>query len=181
MAFLAVAVAALAALVLVDLVLSAAIIRRLRETEERLDGLDAAAMPGLMVGESMPEFVAPDGTVSRADLVGGRALVGFFAAGCRHCPAQARKLADRAGQLAASGIRLVSVVTVPEGEADELTATLQGAGPLVVESGSGTVMAAFHELATPSFLLFDVDGRLLVRGHDVDALLDSRDGVLESR
>jgi AhpC/TSA family len=181
MALLAAAVAALAALVLIDLVLSAAIIRRLRGTEERIDELTAPPVSGLMVGENMPEFVTPDGGLTRADLAGEQALIAFFATGCRHCPGQARQLADRAPRLAGAGIRVLSVVTVAPGDVDELTATLHEAGRVVTETGSATMMGAFHEQATPSFLLFGVAGHLLARGHDLDALLDSPDGVLESR
>jgi hypothetical protein len=171
---LSAAVVVLAALLLVDLVLTFAIIRRLREIETKLIDMNTPPESGLPVGEPMPEFAAADGTVSRADLAGGPALIGFFSAGCRHCPAQAEELADRAEELTAQGVRLVSFLSVGDGAVDELSPTLRKAGPLVTEPEPSLVAAAFQESATPAFVLFGADGRLTARGHDLDEVLSRR-------
>lgn len=174
MLILAVAVATLAALVLVDLVLSAAIIRRLRETEAKLIEMTTPPTSGLPIGATMPEFASPDGQVSSTDIAGGPVLIGFFSAGCRHCPAQAEVLADRAEEIASEGVRVVSVLTVGEGMTDELAPTLTKAGPLIVEGDQGTVTAAFQVQGTPSFVMFGADGRLVAQGHDLSEVLSSR-------
>jgi len=172
--FLAVAVAVLAALVIVDLVLSAAIIRRLRETEAKLIETTTPPASGLPIGAAMPEFASPDGQVSSSDINGGPALIGFFSAGCRHCPAQAEALADRADEMAGSGLRVVSFLTVGEGMTDELAPMLRKAGPLIVEGDPNVMMATFQVQGTPAFAMFGADGRLVAHGHDLNEVLSSR-------
>ncbi|MFI6780636.1 TlpA family protein disulfide reductase [Micromonospora sp. NPDC050276] len=174
MLFLSTAVAILAALVLVDLALSAAVIRRLRETEAKIVEMTSPPASGLSVGAPLPEFVSPDGQVSSADLTGSPALIGFFSAGCRHCPAQAEKLADRAEEFGGAGVRVISFLTVGEGMTDELGPTLRKAGLLVMDDSPSAVMAAFQVQGTPSFVLFGADGRLAARGHDLSEVLGSR-------
>ncbi|MGC4836034.1 TlpA disulfide reductase family protein [Micromonospora vinacea] len=174
MLFLSTAVGILAALVLVDLALSAAVIRRLRETEAKLIEMNSPPASGLSVGATLPEFVSPDGQVSSADLAGSPTLIGFFSAGCRHCPTQAEKLADRAEEFGGTGVRVVSFLTVGEGMTDELGPTLRKAGLLVMDDSPSAVMAAFQVQGTPSFVLFGADGRLAARGHDLGEVLGSR-------
>ncbi|CCH16387.1 hypothetical protein GCM10009848_29620 [Micromonospora lupini] len=174
MLFLSTAVAILAALVLADLALSAAVIRRLRETETKLIEMTSPPASGLPLGATMPEFVSPDGQVASADLAGSPTLIGFFSAGCRHCPAQAEKLADRAEEITSNGVRVISFLTVAEGLTDELGPTLRKAGLLVMDDSPSAVMAAFQVQGTPSFVLFGADGRVAARSHDLSEVLGSR-------
>ncbi|MET8526294.1 TlpA disulfide reductase family protein [Micromonospora sp. NPDC005172] len=174
MAFLSTAVAILAALVLADLALSAAVIRRLRETEAKLIEMTSPPASGLPLGTAMPDFVAPDGQLSRADIVGSPTLIGFFSAGCRHCPGQAEKLADRAEEITGSGVRVVSFLTAPEETTENLGPTLQKAGLLVMDDTPSAVMAAFQVQGTPTFVMFGADGRLVARSHDLGEVLGSR-------
>jgi hypothetical protein len=169
MVLLSVAVAALAVVVIVDLVLSTAVVRRLRELEERIGDATAPPPSGPAVGTAMPQFVTADGTLSQADLIGGDVLVGFFATGCRFCPAQAEQLAGRTGELA--GVRVVSVIT-EQGESDaELETSLRAAGRMITEEAPGVTMRAFGVSATPTFLLYGDDGLLTARGNELRDLL----------
>jgi hypothetical protein len=161
-------------LVLVDLVLSFAIIRRLRETETTLIEMTTPPASGMAPGEPMPEFVSQNGELSSADLAGEPVLLGFFSPSCRHCPAQAEQLAERADEITGKGVRVVSVLTVADGAPDDLSPTLRKAGTLITESDPGVLMAAFGAEATPSLLMFGDDGRLLAKGHAVDEVLASR-------
>ncbi|TDC43953.1 redoxin domain-containing protein [Micromonospora sp. KC213] len=172
--FLSVAVAILAVLVFVDLALSAAIIRRLRETETKLIEMTTPPASGLPLGSAMPEFVSPDGQVSSADIAGGPVLIGFFSAGCRHCPAQAEALAERAEEIGGGGVRVVSFLTVGENMSDELAPTLRKAGQLVTAGDSSAVMTTFQVQGTPAFLMFGDEGRLLARGHELTEVLSSQ-------
>ncbi|MDG4828968.1 redoxin domain-containing protein [Solwaraspora sp. WMMD1047] len=174
MALLSVAVIVLTVLVLIDLVLSAAIIRRLRETEAKITEMNTPPESGIMLGEPMPEFETDGGELTHADLAGGPALVGFFSAGCRHCPTQAERLADRAPEITGTGVRVVSVLTSGDGATEDLAPTLRKAGTVIVEPDSAAMMATFREGATPTFLMFGGDGRLLARGHDLGAVLDGK-------
>lgn len=174
MLFLSIAVAVLAALVLVDLVLTGAIVRRLRETEAKLIEMTTPPASGLSLGAAMPEFASPDGQVSSADLAGGPVLIGFFSAGCRHCPAQAEALADRAEQIRARGVRVVSFLSVGEDASDELAPLLRKAGLLVTGGDQNALMTTFEVQGTPAFLSFGADGRLAMRGHELTEVLTSQ-------
>ncbi|GIE99577.1 peroxiredoxin family protein [Paractinoplanes rishiriensis] len=172
MVLLSVAVAILTVLVLIDLVLSAAVIRRLRDTERQLVEITTPPQTGMAPGEAMPDFTAEGGDFSRADLAGRAALVAFFSSGCRHCPAQAERLAERADDLAARGVTVVSVLGV--GDDDELSPLLRKAGRLVTEPGFGPLAGAFQVDSTPTLLMFDEAGVLVANGHGVDEVLGGR-------
>ncbi|MEU0550770.1 TlpA disulfide reductase family protein [Micromonospora sp. NPDC005979] len=174
MVFLSTAVAILAALVLADLALTAAVVRRLRETEMKLIDMNSPPASGLPLGAAIPEFTAPGGQISRADLVGSPTLIGFFSAGCRHCPGQAAKLADRAEEIASGGVRVISFLTAPEESTEDLGPTLRKAGLLVMDDTPSAVMAAFQVQGTPTFVMFGADGRLAARSHDLGEVLSSR-------
>jgi hypothetical protein len=173
MALLSVIVAVLTVLVFVNLVLSAAIIRRLRETETTLIELRTPPETGMPIGSRMPEFRSANGELNRGDLAGEPAVIAFFSTGCSHCPAQAEQLAARADEVAGTGTRVVSVLAVAEGTTDDLTPTLRKAGLLLTESGPDGLMATFGETATPSFLLFDAEGQLTRKGHQLSDVLGS--------
>src|SRR5690242_7010580 len=150
------AVIVLAVLVLLDLLLSGAIIRRLRDHEAQLADAMPSTGPGLRTGTPMPDFTSADGSLTRAGLAGVPVLLGFFSTGCRFCPAQAEQLAHRAGGITARGIRVVNVLTVTdEDAADDLTPVLEKSGTVVTEHGPGGLMATFAVAGTPTFLLFD--------------------------
>lgn len=172
MALLSVAVAVLTALVLLDLVLSAAIVRRLRETEKQLIEITTPPDTGMTPGDQMPDFLSSDGQVARSDLVGTRSLVAFFSDDCRHCPTQAERLAQRADEIAGSGLTVVSVLHVAGGSAEDLTPLLSKAGHLILENGTDELMNVFRADSTPTFLMFDDAGVLLRKGHGVDEVLD---------
>jgi hypothetical protein len=167
------AVLVLAVLVLLDLLLSVAIVRRLRDHEAQLAEALPATAPGLRTGTPMPEFTSADGSLTRTDLLGSPVLLGFFSTGCRYCPAQAEQLAHRATEIAARDLRVVNVLTVTdETAADDLSPVLEKSGTVVTEHGPGGLMATFSVSGTPSFLLFDGRGTLLGTGHTVDEPLE---------
>jgi thiol-disulfide isomerase/thioredoxin len=179
MAILAAAVILLAALVILDLVLSGAVIRRMRVYESVHNAPPDRG--GLPDGSAVPEFSAStaDGdTFAAADLVGARTLLAFFATSCRHCVAAAPALADRAAQLGAEGVGVVPVLTLDEvgeieGAAEDMRAVLAKAGTLITEPRPGPVVTAFRVKATPSYVLVGSDGRVLTSGYSVDECLAS--------
>jgi thioredoxin-related protein len=166
------AVIVLTVLVLINLVLSAAIIRRLRETEAQLADVLPATDAGLQTGTPMPDFSSTDGSFTRAELAGTPVLMGFFSTECRYCPTQAEQLAHRATGITERGIRVVNIVTAINEEApDTITPILEKSG-IVIADGPGGLMAAFSVSGTPTFLLFDGNGTLLGKGHTIDEALE---------
>lgn len=155
--------AVLTVAVAADLLLSGAVLRRLRDLEARLDR-DAAPV-GLPLGAPLPAAALRH----HPDLATTPLLVGFFSTTCRYCPDQAALLAERAAAYTGAGIRIVSVVvTAPGDDATTLTGVLDAAGPVIVETGPGELMPAFGTAGTPAFLHFDAAGTLAARGVTVD-------------
>jgi hypothetical protein len=167
------ALAGLAILVVLNLILTTAMIRRLRDIEQRQ--LDAARPPdGWELGSPLPIEALTERAdltgLTAADLTGAPVLFGFFSTTCRYCPDEARRLADRSARLAADGVRVVSVVSTLDGKAapPELAELLDGTGRVVVEPEPGTLGPLLRVAGTPSYLYFDGSGRLAGKGISVD-------------
>ncbi|MFC7480934.1 TlpA family protein disulfide reductase [Luedemannella flava] len=163
----------LTVVVLIDLLLSAAIIRRLRDTEAHLADLMPSAQPGLKTGTPMPDFTSADGSLTRAALAGTPVIFGFFSTGCRYCPTQAEQLAHRAAEIAERGLRVINVVAInDESIPDDITPVLEKSGTVVAEQGMDNLMAAFSVTSTPTFLLYDGRGTLIAKGNHLEETLE---------
>lgn len=172
MTVLSVAVVILAIAVAVDLVLSAAIIRRLREIQQQ-GPAGPGGTGGLAIGTPLPlaaiERSAARTGLTPEDLTGAPVLLAFFSTTCRYCPEEADRLVARADRLAAEGVRVVSVVTTEGGAGvPELATVLDRAGRVVVESGPAELAPLFEVLGTPSYLHFDENGRVAATGFTID-------------
>jgi peroxiredoxin len=167
---LSVAVVVLAVLVLLDLALTAAVIRRLRGLEQQRAFVPDAG--GLPVGDEVPAFevTAVDGGSLTGEVFSGRrSLVAFFATNCEGCHKHAPQFAVEAGKLAADGFQVLPVLTPdgagPGGAGQEggLRELLAGAGRLVVDA-QGALPRAFGVPATPSYFAVGPDGRITGKG-----------------
>ncbi|MFG1865863.1 TlpA family protein disulfide reductase [Microbispora bryophytorum] len=161
MAVLVAAVVLLGGLVLVNLLLTGAVIRRLRKiTKDSLAGA-VPGNPGLAVGAEVPAFSAltvSDTKVTADDFVGERTLVGFFSTDCPHCLPKAPVFVTTARDAAADGVRVLAVVVEGERRPAELLAALTGDVSVVVEGEGGAMAEAFEVRAFPSFFLVGPDG-----------------------
>lgn len=172
MPFLIAAVVIVAVLCLLNLLLSTAVIRRLREQNERLARLDRLAQDqdpdaGVEIGSPAPAFetTASDGrTVTERDFGGG--VVAFVSFTCDACKVQLphleRYVAD-AG-LPASKVLVVVVDDVPV--PDEFPAGLARYATVVVERFGGTVGAPWRAHVFPTF--YSLDEGLTVTGSSVE-------------
>jgi peroxiredoxin len=163
---LSVAVVVLA--VLLDLSLTAAVIRRLRVLGERPSVPDVGGLP---VGAEVPAFEVPavdGGPLTREVFSGRRTLVAFYSTSCAGCREQAPGFAAEAGKLTAKGVQVLPVLT-PDGaglgdaEQGRLRELLAGTGRLVVD-GEGALPRAFAVQATPSYFAVGPDGRVTGKG-----------------
>jgi hypothetical protein len=157
MPILAAAVIVLTVLVVIDLALTTAVIRRLRVFEVNA----AAARPEVIeiaIGAEVPDF-------------GRRTLLGFYSTTCAPCAAEAPELVRRGPRLAGDGITVVPVLMVPPGtDPAALAGVLAGAGAVLTEPPGGPVATAFGAQATPSYVLVDPDGRVAAKGTIDDCL-----------
>jgi hypothetical protein len=153
MAFLVVALVLVTALCVFQLVLVLAVLRRLREHEDRFERLAKSAgpmdayEPTELVGRRVPELAEHGGGQPRT--------IGFFSVGCEACHEQAPDFVAAAAAGGASAI----VVGSP---ADELTGLLQGVPTVVTGAEGDALMKAVDVKAFPTFLQVDEDG-LIVR------------------
>ncbi|GLI02893.1 peroxiredoxin family protein [Phytohabitans aurantiacus] len=180
------AIAVLTALVLLNLLLTFGVIRRLREHSEQL----AANAPTrtIPVGATVPEFSATSergDAVSTATLRGdGRggtgALVAFMAPDCPACaeqlPAVRERLATAVGGPTAVLVvftRLRAATDPGDKSAAELAEALGVAGgPAVIvhEPLDGTLQTTFQVAAFPAFYLVDPDGKVAAASNGITDL-----------
>jgi AhpC/TSA family len=132
------AVLILAVLVLVDLALTLAVVRRLRKqvTDRERWEAEQRGQVSPPLGTPVPDFTveATDGsTVTGDTLRGGRAFVAFVSNGCGSCHDQLPQLREHlAASRAAGDYALVVVAGDGSGDGDLVTA-LNGAVPVVTE------------------------------------------------
>ncbi|MCW6004250.1 redoxin domain-containing protein [Micromonospora sp. CPCC 205371] len=172
------AIVVLTALVLLNLLLTFGVIRRLREHSEQL----AANAPTrtIPVGATVPEFSATSErgvVVSTATLRGDGALVVFMAPDCAACteqlPAVRERLATAVGGPAAVLVvftRLRAATDPNDKSAAELAESLGVAGSaalIVHEPLDGTLQTTFQVAAFPAFYLVDPDGKVAAASNGI--------------
>jgi hypothetical protein len=179
-------VGVLAFLVLVDLVLSFGIIRRLRQHDDALAGSHTTHGSGLPAGSPVPEFATASGTAGESISVGWfhdhTSLVAFHAENCGACEEQLPALRDGLRKLEGRGVRALIVVPNFDKEAtakiDELTAAVGDLASIVSESPSGPLHSAFRVKSYPSHFIVGMDGAVAGHDHQVGDLLRSVDKLL---
>jgi peroxiredoxin len=172
------AIAVLTALVLLNLLLTFGVIRRLREHSEQL----AANAPNrtIPVGATVPEFSATSergAVVSTATLRGDGALVAFMAPDCAACTEQLPAVRERlaatvGGQTAVLVVftRLREATDPNDASAAELAESLGVAGSaalIVHEPLDGTLQTTFQVAAFPAFYLVDPDGKVAAASNGI--------------
>lgn len=161
MPYLIAAVVLATALGLLNLLLTLAVLRRLRAAAAR----ERDAASGVIgIGRAPGDFAAADTdgrAVGRADLT-GRTVVGFFSTTCGACVEELPRFVARAGET--SRERVLAVVHGDRPAAEELAGRLAGVARVVVEDPDGPVGRAFEVRAYPAWCQLD-DG--VVRGTDL--------------
>lgn len=167
MLFLVAAVVVLTVLCLGNLLLTFAVLRRLRDHEEQLAGRPFG-LPGedALIGRTMPEFT---GTSTRGEEVSsatGR-LVAFFSASCRPCRAEAAEFARHPDEG-----RLAFVVLESASEPDQ-AAILDALGDsptVLIDPTSRTVADELDMRAFPTLLRVDDADTIVAARHSLAAL-----------
>ena len=175
MAVLTAAVVLLALLCLLNLAVSAAVIRRLRDAAGSVPvGVAHTPAPaqGLVVGERPAPFsvVATNGTTVDRDALHGPTLVAAFATSCPDCARHAPELLDRAARCSDAGIDRLSLLVDTGPDRTGLAETLGRAGNLVTGDQAAALMRLLRIPSTPAYLLLDADGSVLATGGELDAL-----------
>jgi hypothetical protein len=185
--YLTVAVIGVGVLSVVNVWLTLALARKLREQGEQLTHRGAQHGPRQMVGPSpgteVPDFSATtvSGTdVLATDLRGERSLVGFFMPGCEPCHGQipafiayARNMPGgpaHALAVVANGGRTMAGTYGDDASRliDELTES--AAAHVVTEPSASAVTVALAVTGYPSFILVDADGHVEGGAHAIAGL-----------
>ena len=166
MGFVIAAVALVGALCVLDLLLTVAVLRRLREHETVLERLRPEADVDALVGARVPDFTlttVEGRTLTAAGLRGRRWLLALLSVGCGPCREQAPALRD-------AGDDVVAIVTGEGAPANGLVEDLRGAVAVVtVQAGSGPG-AALGVSVYPTLLAVDEDGVVSAAAHNVAGL-----------
>lgn len=173
MVYLAVAVAVVAAVAVLNLLLTLGVIRRLREHTTRLaalppDGLGPPSDLVLAVGERPAEFhaVTVEGDeVSLASLA-TPALLGFFSPDCPPCQEWIPRFVRAAGELPQGRKQALAVVVGNVTGAGDEVAQLRQVAQVVVEQLDGPVSRAFAVKGWPVLCRLGADGTITANDND---------------
>lgn len=153
MPFLIAAVVIVGLLVLLDLVLTFGVIRRLREHTALL-AERPSSMPELLIGagETVGSFTATTVAgvdLSKTDLANGT-LVGFFSPGCSACEAQLPRFVEMAGAHPGGAERVLAAV-IGEGDGEKYVDALKPVAAVVTVPHGHELETAFRVSGYPSF------------------------------
>jgi thiol-disulfide isomerase/thioredoxin len=173
MGLLAVAVIALAALGLLNLLLTLAVIRRLRVHTELLSTRSEMSEGSVIaVGERPEEFAAVDITGMPVPADGPR-LVGFFSPDCKPCKETLPTFVAHAAGYPQGRSRVLAVVAGDGPGVVDFTGELTPVSQVVVESPDGPVNKAFQVNGYPAWCVLDEHGVVQHSGvglHDMPVL-----------
>jgi hypothetical protein len=174
----AVAIGLVGALCVLDLLLTLAVIRRLKEVGTRISALERSSPargPSLLpAGASVPTFSALTATgepLSEETLAGGRSLVAFLHGGCRPCQDLVPELRAYLSGPDGGDRRVVAVVVgEPDDPGDGLAGELRGLATIVRGTDAPSVASAFAVTGFPT-LYAVAEGRVQAAGPDLGHLL----------
>ena len=167
MPFLVAAVALIAALCLLNLLLTFGVIRKLRaQAGEKADQVaDGLIMPA---GSTVPGFSAlttAGERISRESL--GETMLGFFSPGCRACEERLPLFVEQARRVTReTGRSVLAVVHGTDEEAAPQVAELSEVAHVVVEPNDGPLGEVFDIRGYPVFGLISADGTLATTTFD---------------
>lgn len=177
MPFLVAALVLVGGLCVVDLLLTFAVLRRLREHTEQLGRLSGASnsSPDLdrLLGRELPEFSTEtvDGAVvSRKSVTGNVELLGFFLPHCGTCHTQAPLFVDKARTIGAG--KALAVVTGSGSDTDDLVQTFRNVTDTVLDPPGGELVSGLHIDAFPTFLRLDSGGVIVAAANSVEDLAE---------
>jgi hypothetical protein len=169
------AVAVVGALCLLDLLLTFAVIRRLREhtamlADTRGQGLAGPAVIGLSPGEAPGAFSAVTLDGQQVDEGAALQVVAFLSTACSICPERVPPLLE---YLAANNVDRASALAVVvghDGKPAPYQAALAEFAQICVEQEDGEIATAFKVAGYPAFCVRAADGTVLASGYDPASL-----------
>jgi thiol-disulfide isomerase/thioredoxin len=174
MPYLVTAVIVVGALCALDLLLTLAVIRRLREHTDLLS--NRASEPATTVippGQQVGAFSSADLDGQPVSLDGGEGprLVAFFSPGCKPCQAMLPDFAAHAAGYPGGRARVLAVISGDDRRgADEFAEILVPVARVVFEEPKGPLAEAFQVAGFPAWCVLDEQGTVQHSGHAGDRL-----------
>jgi len=180
MTVLTVAVVLVTGLCLLNLLLTVAVIRRLREHTELIGNMGGAQdFPDSMlpVGERIGDYSAEtlDGAVLTRDDLDGQTLIGVFSPGCHGCEQQMPHFVELAKNAPGGRGGVLALVVGGLEEAAGEIARLTPVARVVHEADDGPLTRALGVRAFPALARVDSEGRVLASGLQVRDLENAAD------
>jgi len=172
MPYLASAVVVVGALGLVNLLLTLAVIRRLRQHTELLSNRPAGPEGGVLAAGERPgdfDAVDTDGLPVTAGPDGPR-LVGFFSPECEPCKAKLPDFAEQVAGYPGGPARVLAVVAGDGPGITDFAGALAPVARVVVEPSDGPLTTAFQVSAFPAWCVLDELGVVQHSGVGLDRL-----------
>ncbi|MFE3456598.1 TlpA family protein disulfide reductase [Nocardiopsis aegyptia] len=181
MTVLTVAVVLVTGLCLLNLLLTVAVIRRLKEHTALIGGgvggpdafPDSMLPAGARIGTYSAETL--DGTVLTRDDLHGHTLIGVFSPGCSGCAQQLPHFVELARNTPGGRDGVLALVVGGLEEAAGEIAQLAPVARVVHEADDGPLTRALGVQAFPAIARVDADGRVLASGVEVADLENAAD------
>ncbi len=155
-----------------NLVLTLAVIRKLRRHDELLRDFEGPSpLPRITAGTVVPAFdtLAVDGPLTAADLGTAPTLIAFAAPGCGGCETARPQLVKLLAERRQRGEEGWVVIADDQGDGGTLVGEFSAHARVVVEHpGNGPLHEALGVSAYPNYVLVGTDGRVARVGADLD-------------
>ncbi len=162
-------------LLVLNLVLITAVIRKLRRHDELLRDFDGSSvrsvLPRVAAGDLVPDFTttATDGQLTESDLRTAPTLIAFAAPGCGGCEAARPQLIELLEARRLRGEKGIVVIANDEGDGGTLVGEFSAHARVIVEHpADGPIHQALGVAMYPNYVLVDADGRVVKVGGDLD-------------
>ncbi|MFC0626200.1 TlpA family protein disulfide reductase [Kribbella deserti] len=154
-----------------NLLLTVAVIRKLRRHDELLRDFEGPSpLPRITAGAVVPEFAteAVDGPLTAADLGNAPTLIAFAAPGCGGCEAARPQLIKLLAERQARGEQGWVVIADDQGDGDTLAGEFSAHARVIIEHpGHGPIHEALGVSVYPNYVLVGADGRVAKVGADL--------------
>jgi hypothetical protein len=169
------AVAVVGALCLLDLLLTFAVIRRLREhtamlADQQRQSLAGPPVIGLSPGEAPGAFSAVTRDGPRVDHNTGLRVVAFLSTACSICPERVPPLLEYLAAHQVDRASTLAVVVGPDSQPAPYLDGLAEFAQVCLEAEDGDVATAFKVAGYPAFCVLGADGTVLASGYDPASL-----------
>src|SRR5689334_13373603 len=154
-------------LLVLNLLLTVAVIRKLRRHDEQLQGISRtpglSVLPAVMAGDVVPAFAttATDGPLTQVDLLRTSTLIAFAAPGCSGCEAARPQLIEELAARRSRGEAGIVVIADDQGDGGELAGAFSEHARVILEHpADGPIHQALGISMYPNYVLVDPDGRV---------------------